>query len=539
MTKHPPALSLFFALCILFQNICAFSQEEEFEAFEELKLYVGLPKTITVLNPKRVAVAKPEIADVASIAADELTLEPKMTGVTSLFVWDEHGQHAYQLKVISEDLSLLKEHADSIIRELNIAGVMTKINEAEGKILLIGEVKDLNEKERLLNVLGSLKDKILDLTQLKEEETTLDIDVQVLEINKDASRTLGFTMPSAISMSEPADRFSSALRASMDAIFHIFDWPRSNFSAKLDALIQEGKARVLSSPRLACQSGKEAELLVGGEKPILTTTVSGTSGASGTSVEYKEFGIKLKIKPTVLKDEHIKVGLNIEVSEVGDAEILGSVNSPTAKAFPLSKRNVSTELFMKNGQTLSIGGLVKEKEETTVSKTAFLGDIPILGMLFRRKATKTGGGIGEKGNIELVVLLTPNIVRPALASYKKTFSSREAFESPRQEARAPQRKASYTDSDVSVYTEDVKDRIALSVNYPSLAKDLNLKGTVKVRLRILATGELKDAYVIDSSGSQLLDGAAIETIKKLSPFPVFPSVIDEREIIIDVPIVYH
>jgi pilus assembly protein CpaC len=540
MTRYPSALSLLLILCILFQGIPAFSQEEELEVFEELKLYVGLPKTITVLNPKRVAVARPEIADVASIAVDGLTLEPKATGITSLFVWDDRGQHAYKLRVIREDLSLLREHADSIIRELNLSAVMTKVNESEGKILLIGEVKDLNEKERLLNALSSLKDKILDLTQLKEEETTLNIDVQVLEIAKDASRTLGFTMPSAISLSEPVNKFSPAFRKSLDAIFHIFDWPRASFSARLDALIQEGKARVLSSPRLACQSGKEAELLVGGEKPILTTTIAAERGATGTSVAYKEFGIKLKIRPTVLEDEQIKVDLNIEVSEVGDAEILGAPNAPTAKAFPLSKRSVSTELFMKSGQTLSIGGLVREKEDTIIKKTAFLGDIPILGMLFRRKETKVGGGGGEKGNIELVVLLTPNIVRPALSSYKKASYPKGFLEPSKQEGLISRRRAPYLDADIGAYTEDIKSRIANSIDYPGLARELQLKGTVKVRLRILTNnGELQDVYVIDSSGSQLLDNAAVKTIKKLSPFPVFPGAIDARELIIDAPIVYH
>src|SRR3989338_5232664 len=315
----------------------AFAQQLP-DDFEEIKLYVGEPLALPSSNTKRIAIARPEVADVRSVATDEVVLEPKAPGVTSLFIWDDYGRHAYQLKVLSEDFSLVKERADNIIRELGLSGISTKVNESEGKVFLIGEISELNDKERLLSALGSLKDKILDLTQLKEEEATLDIAVQVLEMSKDASRTLGFTMPSSVSVSEPPDRFSSALRASMDAIFHVFDWPRANnFTAKIDALIEEGKARVLSSPRLACQSGKEAELLVGGEKPILTTqSVSG--GGTGTQVEYKEFGIKLKIKPTVIEKERIKVALNIEVSEVGTAEILGAVNAPTAKAFPLTKR---------------------------------------------------------------------------------------------------------------------------------------------------------------------------------------------------------
>ena len=515
----------------------AFAQQLP-DDFEEIKLYVGEPLALPSSNTKRIAIARPEVADVRSVATDEVVLEPKAPGVTSLFIWDDYGQHGYQLKVLSEDFTLVKQHVDSIISELGLPGVLTKVNESEGKILLIGEVSGLNDKERLLSALGSLKDKILDLIQLKEEETTLDIAVQVLEMNKDASKTLGFTMPSSINVSETPGRFSSALRASMDAIFHVFDWPRDNFTAKIDALIEEGRARVLSSPRLACQSGKEAELLVGGEKPILTTTIAASTGAQGTSVSYKEFGIKLKIKPTVIEKERIKVSLNIEVSEVGAAEILGAVNAPTAKAFPLTKRNASTELFLDSGQTLGIGGLVKEKEEETVKKTAFLGDIPIIGLLFRKKETKVGGGTGEKGNIELVILLTPTIMQRSLSLQKKALYKGSPSELERQSPAGADKKLPNLEGGLGRYVEDLKSRIASSIDYPDLARELDLKGEVKLRLRILADGRLKDTYVIDSSGSELLDAAAINTIKKLAPFPAFPSSADNNEIAIDIPIVY-
>ena len=522
---------------VLSLGACPIFAQELPGGFEEIKLYVGEPFVLPSSNAKRVAVARPEVADVRSVATDEVVLEPKAPGVTSLFIWDDYGRHAYQLKVLSEDFSLVKERADNIIRELGLSGISTKVNESEGKVFLIGEISELNDKERLLSALGSLKDKILDLTQLKEEEATLDIAVQVLEMSKDASRTLGFTMPSSVSVSEPPDRFSSALRASMDAIFHVFDWPRANnFTAKIDALIEEGKARVLSSPRLACQSGKEAELLVGGEKPILTTqSVSG--GGTGTQVEYKEFGIKLKIKPTVIEKERIKVALNIEVSEVGTAEILGAANAPTAKAFPLAKRNASTELFLDSGQTLGIGGLVKEKEESIVRKTAFLGDIPIIGLLFRNKTTKIGGGTGEKGNIELVILLTPTIMQRSSALAEKTSDKGRHTES-LQASRVSDKKLPNLEGALGAYVEDLKSRISASIDYPSLARELDLKGEVKLRLRILADGQLKDTYVLKSSGSELLDSAAIDAIKKLAPFAAFPSFLDNNDIVIDIPIVY-
>lgn len=534
--RHPYSLKLVTALA-----------QEWLDDPEEIKLYVGEPKVLAVVNPKRIAIAKPEIADVRSVSTDEVVVEPKAFGATNLLIWDDYGQHSYQLKVFREDLSLVKEHIDSLIRELNLPEVLTKVNEAEGKILLIGEVAELNEKERLLTALDSIKDKILDLIQIKEEETTLDIDVQVLEMDKDASKTLGFTMPTSINVTEPAGKYPDALGKSLTAIFHVFEWPRSSFSAKIDALIEEGRARVLSSPRLACQSGKEAELLVGGEKPILTTTVAATTGAAGTNVEYKEFGIKLKIKPTVVEEQRIKVAVNIEVSEVGTVETLGSTATSltstttitTARAYPLSKRTASTELFMDSGQTLGIGGLVKQKEETTVSKTAFLGDIPILGMLFRRKDTKIGGGKGERGNVELVILLTPSVVEHHSAFQRKaSYKSPSSGFSRERASGAADKNQRSLGVGLDLYTEDLKRQIASSIAESGLAKEFNLKGTVKLRLRIKADGQLEEAYVIGSSGSELLDSAAIKTIKKLTPFPSFPFSIDKQEITIDIPIVY-
>ena len=98
----------------------AFAQQLP-DDFEEIKLYVGEPLALPSSNTKRIAIARPEVADVRSVATDEVVLEPKAPGVTSLFIWDDYGRHAYQLKVLSEDFSLVKERADNIIRELGLS----------------------------------------------------------------------------------------------------------------------------------------------------------------------------------------------------------------------------------------------------------------------------------------------------------------------------------------------------------------------------------------------------------------------------------
>lgn len=520
------AVILIFAFCILHSNGYA-----EIESDEELRLYLGEVKIISVNNPTRIAIGNPNIADVASVSRSEITLSPKAAGSTTLVFWDNFGEQSYRIKVFSEDMNEIKRRVDNLLQKLNLPQVYTQAEEEEGKVLVLGRVKSAQERERMLTALGALKDKIADLLEIKEEEAVVEIDVQILELNKDATRTLGFTMPGSISVSEPSTRFSKTMRGTMDALVHVFDWPRNEFTATVEALAQEGKARILSRPRLACQSGKEAELLVGGEKPIFTTSVLSTAGTSSTEVDYKEYGIKLKIKPTVTDGKQIKLALNVEVSEVGDAEIIGSAAAPTAKAYPLTKRTASTELFLNDGQTMAIGGLIKQKTEEDIRKTPGLGDIPVLGLFFRKKTTKTGGGQGQRGDSELFITLTPTIITPKEA--------KEAKGEIRTKITPSFIKEDFSDDPIAGYANIIQKRILENLFYPVSARQAGFKGTVKLSLRLSYRGELLETKIKDSSGYKILDDNAIATAKGIVSYPPFPSAIEQKELWIDIPIAYQ
>jgi len=330
---------------------------------EEVILYIGEIRTFSANVPRRIAIGKPDIADVTEATNSEITVAAKSVGTTTFVYWDNFGEQDFSIRVLSEDVHSVKQRADRLIKELNLPKVYTKAADAEEKVLLLGEVKTAQDRERIFTALGSLKDKVVDLIKIKEEEAVVDIEVQILELNRDATNTLGFSWPSSITLTDTSGPTTTAVTG-LDRVFHVSDFKRTAFNVTLDALIQEGKARILSRPRLACQSGKEAELLVGGEKPILNTQVVGV-GVTGTGVEYKEYGIKLKIKPTVFEDKRIKLALHIEVSEVEAPVTIGGTNT-TALAYPLKKRNASTELFLNDGQTMAIGGLIKQKSEEDI-----------------------------------------------------------------------------------------------------------------------------------------------------------------------------
>jgi pilus assembly protein CpaC len=502
---------------------------------EVLKIYMGGVKIVPVSNPRRIIIGNPAIADVANVSKESMTLTPKAPGMTTLVFWDNFGEQSYKVKVFTEDTNEIKLRVDNLLSKINLAEVYSQVAEDEGKVLLLGRVKTAQDRERVLTLLGTLKDKTIDLIQVKEEEAIIDIDVQIMELNRDATSTLGFTWPGSISFTEIGSPGILAAGTTWGKVFKVADVGRGTtnpFTLKLDALVQEGKARILSRPRIACQSGKEAELLVGGEKPIFTTTVAATTGASGTNVQYKEFGIKLKIKPVLTEETRIKLGVNVEVSEVVAAEILGQTTNTTAKAYPLTKRNASTELYIDDGQTMVIGGLIKKKTEEDVRKTPFLSNLPVIGAFFRQKTTQSGGGSGSRGDTELFIILTPKIAsseKDKAANLKKIEAAQEIKNSSGEKVTDP----------IKQYAMIIQNRIANNFTYTKEIEASGYQGTVKLRLHLSYAGDLLDVEVKEPSGYQLLDEQAVLMAKSITSYPPFPVSIEEKELWFDIPITFQ
>jgi len=498
---------------------------------ETLKLLMGETKIIPVQTPTRVIIGNPQVADIANVTELEITLSAKSPGQTSLVYWDTFGEQSENIKVIKEDMNQIKLRVDNLLSQLDLEEVYTKAEEDEGKVVILGRVKTPGDKERISLALNDFKDKISDLVEVKEEETVIEIDVQILELNKDGTKTLGFTWPGSMTLTEVGSSGIQAAGTTWGKLFNVANITRAAFTLKLDALIQEGKARVLSRPRLSCQSNKEAQLLVGGEKPVFTTSVS-TGGASSTNVEYKEFGIKLKIKPTVTEDDRIKLNLYVEVSDVGEAEILGSTTNTTAKAYPLSKRSVSSELYLNNGQIMAIGGLIKQKTEEDLRKFPWLADVPVLGLFFRQKTTKIGKGTGSRDDTELFITLVPTIVSREAPKAKQSSSG----------AVAAKEQGSFNGPELPEglgnYIRMVQAKILKAAYYPQQAKNAGWEGNVRLNLNITANGGLKGIKLVQSSGYKILDDAAYGIAEKQAPYPPFPPQIDSQELWVDVPIAY-
>lgn len=165
------------------------------------------------------------------------------------------------------------------------------------------------------------------------------------------------------------------------------------YAAKIDALISDGKANILARPNITTIQGKEAVINIGSEVPV--PTVSTTNSTTTTSIKYREAGIILKCTPRVNEDGIITVKVHTEVSSPMYVEDM--------KAYRFQKRSADTIVRLKDGQTMVIGGLIGSDEAKQISKVPFLGDIPILGNLFKHIQK-------SKSDTEVMIFLTAHEV---------------------------------------------------------------------------------------------------------------------------------
>ena len=262
---------------------------------------------------------------------------------------------------------------------------------------------------------------VLDQIDIPYEQVSLE--AQVMSINKTDSKNLGIEWewskapqyyeeytPEKITIDattgritsiEPAEitRASSFNKGTTGGIISFGRSPDGlpyefYYAAKINALINNGKANILSKPKITTINGKEATINIGGEVPIPTLTVS--DNTTTTTYEYKETGIILKYTPRVNDDGYITAKIHTEVSTpTYDAD---------AKAYRFNKRSADTQVRLKDGETMVIGGLIGSDESKVMSKIPFLGDLPILGRLFSNVNN-------SKNESEVIIFVTARIVK--------------------------------------------------------------------------------------------------------------------------------
>lgn len=177
--------------------------------------------------------------------------------------------------------------------------------------------------------------------------------------------------------------------------FRFVKFNADTLSSLVHAISNDSVARVLAEPNLSVLSGESAEFLVGGEVPVVT------SSANGSNVQYKDFGIKLNVGAKVSSSQRIRVTLGEEVSNVDS-----TYSTNAGDSFPaFQTRRAKTTVELADGESFLLGGLISNNEREDLSRLPFIGDVPILGALFRNAKTERTRG-------ELVVVATVNLVKP-------------------------------------------------------------------------------------------------------------------------------
>ena len=372
---------------------------------QKLTLIVGKSIILKSVQPiSRMSEPDPNIAQILLLSPNEIYITPKNVGLTNLIIWQDKMTVIYDLEV-TFDVSRFKQR----LHEVLPLETELRIIPTNDSITLAGRVSSTANLDQALSVAQSFapEGKIRNLVEVAGVHQVM-LEVRVAEVSKSDTKRLGFnfqyligadfgiTMLGALS-SITADGGSATFSPSVNALFRFGNNP--TWTAMIDALKEDGIVKILAEPTLITMSGQTASFLAGGEFPI---PVSGGTNV-GTTIEYKKYGVGLNFSPTVLSPDRINIHVRPVVSSLDYAN---SVKSGGFVMPGLSVREASTTVELGDGQSFAIAGLLLENASDNISKYPLLGDLPILGMLFRSSAY-------QKKQTELVIVVTPRLVKPS------------------------------------------------------------------------------------------------------------------------------
>ena len=385
---------------------------------QKINLVVG--KSVVVETPsavKRVSLAAPAFADALVLSPRQVYLTGKAPGLTNMTLWESDTVLAAVDVEVSPDVVSLKEK----LHELLPAEENIKVSAVHDSITLSGTVSNAANHTIALSVANPFG-KVIDLLEIGGVQQVM-LEVRISEIQKSTMKRLGFNfagvsadgskfgvsvlnnLTSLRTQPPLAFPFGSsdisapggmAVSQSINAVFR-FLHDGTTWTGFIDALKDNGLLTVLAEPTLTALSGQTASFNAGGEVPIPES-----AGLGSTSITYKKFGVGLSFTPTVLGDGKISMQVTPRVSDIDFSNAVIS-NGLLIPAF--TSRDVSTVVELADGQSFALAGLLSEKVTEDIAKFPILGDIPILGVLFRSSAFK-------KNETELVVIVTPHLVKP-------------------------------------------------------------------------------------------------------------------------------
>jgi pilus assembly protein CpaC len=377
----------------------------------------------------RVSVGNPEVLDAVVLSPREVLVNGKKPGVTSLILSGGGTNRIYDA-VVSDDAQLLQSRIAAMF-----PGQPIQVQVDRDLVVLSGPVSDpytVQKAMQLARTYAADSSRVINAFEVQDTRQIL-LQVRIAEVNRQelqewglkATRIDPFNLrgdtEGHIGVGRPGGTAGNFLnnppgpdQTFSDALNLYFFEPDAAVGLFIRALSEKGLLQVLAEPNLVATNGDSASFLVGGEFPYPIVQPSGTTFT--TTIEFKEFGIRLNFRPTLVGNGVIHIRVAPEVSQL---DFANGLNFAGFVIPALNTRRASTTVELRDGQTFSIAGLIGHEQAETIDKIPVLGDIPILGWLFKSRQFRLR-------QTELVVLVTPYIVSgespvPELPQFKENF----------------------------------------------------------------------------------------------------------------------
>lgn len=419
----------------------------------------------TVLNlagpATRVSIGNPDVADILILRASQLYVLGKDLGTTNVILWDRNDRLIGNVSVeVTHDLESLKEklhqlmpdepvEVHSVQRSIVLRGVVSSAGAMASAMAIangyLAQVQSGTEAQMFEQESQSRREdktvgEVINMMQVGGGQQVM-LEVKVAEISRQELKRLNaqfnamgvgdrnwnfggvngggnfpdveFTAPvngrvpvfgGTAPWGPAIDEFApNPMSIQNQGLWASFLTSNSLFNLAIDAAKEKGLAKILAEPTLTTLTGEEAEFLSGGEFPIPVPR-----GDDGVTIEFREFGVGLKFLPVVLGSGNINVKLSIAVSELINANSVGITTREATSTFvipSLSKRSATATVELREGQTIAIAGLINENLREVVTKFPGLGELPVLGALFRSQEF-------VNNETELVIIVTPHLAKP-------------------------------------------------------------------------------------------------------------------------------
>lgn len=363
---------------------------------------LNLNKSIIVDLPAGVAevvVSQPTIAGAIMRTRTRAILQGMSGGDTNIFFLDDAGRtiQVFDVRVIEEPSQVgnaLESALARVIPGSNIKVESVTLNDATNRVVLTGTVQSSADRDRAVQIAtqfaGSI-DNVANALDVAGSQQVM-LQVTVSEVRREVAKQLGINLSGSVSVGAVNLGFNNTTTATPNGVSGSFPIGNVQINAAIRALENRNALRLLAQPTLTALSGEAAEFMVGGELAVPGFDTNGNQLYS-----YKPYGIQLAFTPTVKSNGVISVAIDTGVSET------------QAGTYNLTTRDVKTTVELTAGSTIAIGGLLSQNSSQAVEQFPGLGDIPILGALFRSRDYLSQ-------ETELVILVTPYLVAPSVAN---------------------------------------------------------------------------------------------------------------------------